>query len=167
MSADRMWMHGCEVIGLCRCSRGGEVVLVDRGEDTHTQLPRYVTGYRLHLEDDEWTFGVYFTDLMNAIRSFSTRCEGILMADLQDRDVTLLLGAEGWSENESQSWLRKPTEEEIAAFITEIGGEKRYHELTLDGTGRPYWPAVVSKDAPEDIWLVASCRVRTLRFGRN
>lgn len=71
----------------------------------------------------------------------------------------ILLGAEGISEAKGVPWLRDPTAEELEGFKSDFerwlretwAGDTppKYEDYTVDGTGRPYWPKVVTGEAPD------------------
>jgi len=71
---------------------------------------------------------------------------------------TCFLGAEGCSEAEGLDWVRPATEEEVDALLnSRLGKEegsrekKALHDaLSLDRTGRPYWPMTFLEEAPEE-----------------
>lgn len=58
----------------------------------------------------------------------------------------ILVGAEGCSETEGETWLRDSTEEESALFkqyceelVRQRGSKFDYGDYTVDLSGRPYW----------------------------
>jgi len=70
-----------------------------------------------------------------------------------------MLGAEGCAEREDAPWLREATSDEIKVRIEDIirhGG---------DALGRPYFPMVVTEDAPASIWALANVYTRVVRLG--
>jgi hypothetical protein len=87
---------------------------------------------------------------------------------VNDRDVTLFVGAEGVAELEGQPWIREATEEEIVRLRAERQpkDDAEWESLFLDGVGRPYFLMTVLKDAPEEVWRKASSHLRVLRLTR-
>lgn len=74
---------------------------------------------------------------------------------------TLMLGAEGCAEVQSEPWIRQATPDEVAAFKAHHKlDEKRISELAVDGIGRPYWFMTLTDEAPE--WAKEACE----RYGR-
>lgn len=94
------------------------------------------------------------------------------MNDPRTRDCILFLGAEGCAELEGRPWLRDPTEAEVAAFRAELEapspsgtpGRSDWDKLFIDHYGRPYWLKVLTREAPEPIWLRASSHLRLVRL---
>ena len=62
--------------------------------------------------------------------------------------IILLVGAEGCAELERVDWAREATQEEAEVLKMRLGLEK-YKSLCVDHHDRPYWPMVISEDAPE------------------
>lgn len=89
----------------------------------------------------------------------------------------LLLGAEGCGEAANAAWLRDATADEKQLFIEHCRAPllksrrlKRaedfdYSELTVDGTGRPYWLKAVL-DHPEVPQLIRGQAVEYCRIVR-
>jgi hypothetical protein len=67
-----------------------------------------------------------------------------------------------------QPWLRDPTEEEIVDLRKQRSGgnpdQDDITDLLIDHNGRPYWIKVVTREAPLEIWLKASGKLRTVRL---
>jgi len=80
-----------------------------------------------------------------------------------EKVLFIMVGAEGCAETEGCDWVRSATPEEEQAFRTACGDE-RYHELGIDGMGRPYWLKAVLPNAPEEARKRASEYKRVLRL---
>jgi hypothetical protein len=77
--------------------------------------------------------------------------------------LVVLLGAEGVSELEGQSWLREASADETAAFVAGLGLAPEANPF-LDRLGRPYWAMVLMPDAPEPLRAKARRYQRLVRL---
>lgn len=76
--------------------------------------------------------------------------------------VTLLLGAEGYTETKDLGgWIRDATEDEADVFWEQYRGKVR----SPDHNGRLYRLVTVTKDAPPMIWEHAQRVIQTVRLG--
>jgi hypothetical protein len=82
----------------------------------------------------------------------------------EKKPVTLLVGAEGVSEQEGQPWLREATPDEIDAFAATLPPDVKLRDVTIDGVGRPYFVMTVLPDAPAEIYGYASRYQRVKRL---
>lgn len=78
--------------------------------------------------------------------------------------VTLLVGAEGVSEQEGQPWLREATPDEVEQFKTHLPPGVTLYDVTIDGIGRPYFVMTVLGTDPPEIYEKASKFQRVLRL---
>jgi hypothetical protein len=62
--------------------------------------------------------------------------------------IIVLVGAEGCQELRDMDWAREATSEELKMLKMRLG-EEQYKRLSVDDSGRPYWPMVISEEAPE------------------
>jgi hypothetical protein len=83
-----------------------------------------------------------------------------------DPVATLLVGAEGTAETDSQPWIRPATDEEERAFVAQAckGDDGLYRDSLIDGTGRPYFLLTVLDNAPEPVQAKAKRCARCLRL---
>ena len=80
--------------------------------------------------------------------------------------ATLLVGAEGASEIEGQSWVRTAIDVEKQEFIFRAckGSQDKYRNSLVDGTGRPYFLLTVLDTAPDEVKAKAMSFARCLRL---
>jgi hypothetical protein len=79
---------------------------------------------------------------------------------------TVLVGAEGAAEVESEGWVRPATDEEKQAFIAQAfaSDDERYRAAAVDRTGRPYFLLTVLSNAPKKALEKAHGFARYLRL---
>jgi len=75
-------------------------------------------------------------------------------------NVTLLLGAEGCSEQKDEPWLREAT---VAEVELTTDGMEDVPAMT-DGTGRPYFWMTVDGSAPDWAYTAAAQNLRMKRL---